>query len=738
MALAGTAMAQTVPDPNGTPPSFTTDELRTEIDILQAAGEEGADPQDGLTPEQREQIIASLNIAIDRIEDAARQGEISAQFQADLETGRETLETLQSEVEELQEELLNRPELDTEATLVGEAAMFATEQSLLAKESELRALQAQLEGYRAQSTEIGSRLIAAPRDLNTARTQLGEVNSSLSAMGIGELDEVGEARRKALQAREYYLRRQINALEAEIASLPTRQEIITSRRNLAELRANALTEEILALQDLTGQRKVVEAAQQAQQARDFVDSVAALHPLVDDMSAENLRLADTLTEMALDESVTSRRLASVRGMTANVQNDLTAAMELVSLGQLDREAGATLRRLGDQLIPALQLRADLRETQRDLARLTRQRVVAQEQLRDLPIGIVDPQAMLARARAEDPALEDLSPEAAEAIAQLAEQRRAFLRQISSNATGRINAVAELQTAQNELAVRADELRTVLDENLLWVPSVPAIDLGWPEKVLRGAVELFSPAHLTTTLNVLIEQARRFWLVVGLFGIAMLTTYRLRPALWNNVEERANDVGRVKKDSLWHTPAVIGAGIIMALPWPLFFGLLAFLFEMSDNPDLLVRGLANGFAYLSAFSLIIVTWKYWDEDCSLFGTHFKLPKRFRNIVQRNLFWFLPVVGTNSFLLAVTSNMRGNEIYEGFSLAVFIITALSLAAFAFLILRRRKDNPSSLIAGSALFSRYRLPLLFIGVVIPVFAALMAGAGWYDSADDILVRL
>ena len=736
--FAHPAAAQAPANGDNPAPSFTTDQLRSEIERLQSVSEEDEDPADGLTSEQREQIISSLNSAIDRIEAAARQGQVAAQFQADVQTGEDTLEALRSEVETLQEEIRNRPPLDGDATLVGEAAMFATEQSLLAKESELRALQAQLEAYRTQSTEIGSRLIAAPRELNTARTQLGEVSSSLSALGTGDLDPVGEARRKALQAREYALRRQISALEAEISSLPIRQEIITSRRNLAELRANALTEEIFALQDLTGQRKVVEAAQQAQQARDFVDSLTDLHPLVAEMAAENLRLADTLTQMALDESVTSRKLASVRGMTANVQNDLTAATELVSLGQLDREAGATLRRLGDQLPPAIELRGELRETQRDLARLTRQRVVAQEQLRDLPIGIIDPRAMLERARVDNPALPDLGAEAAEAIAQLAEQRRAFLRQISANATGRINAVAELQTAQNDLSGQTEELRTVLDENLLWVPSVPAVDLTWPEKVVRGAVELFSPDHVSTTLTVLIEQTRRFWPVVLLFGLAMLSAYRLRPALRQDMEARAKSVGRVKQDSLWHTPAVIGAGIIMALPWPLFFALLAFLFEMSDNPDLLVRGLANGFAYLSAFALIIVTWKYWDEDDSLFGTHFKLPKRFRNIVEKNLFWFLPVVGTSSFMLAVTSNMRGSNIYEGLSLAVFILTALSLAVFSFLVLRRRKDNPSSLIAGSELFSRYRLPLLFIGVVLPVFAAFMAGAGWYDSADDILVRL
>ena len=357
LGLCVTAQAQTTPTGPAVTlsPDFTTQSLNAELEALEVPDEEGVEPADGLTDEQREQIRVHLNSAVESLEAAARQGEIATRFSNNFETGASTLTELREEVEALQSELSEREPMDGETDLVGEVAMFASEQTLLARESELRALQAELEGYRTQTTEIGARLTAAPRELNTARTQLGEVSSNLTALNGAALDPVAEARRKALQAREFALRRQVAALGAEISSLPLRQDIVTARRNLAELRADALGEEVLALQNLTGQRKVVQAAQQAQRARDFVDSLSDTHPLVTKMADENLRLADMLTAMARDESATSRRLASIRGATENVQNDLTAATELVSLGQLDREAGATLRRLGNQLRPALQL-----------------------------------------------------------------------------------------------------------------------------------------------------------------------------------------------------------------------------------------------------------------------------------------------------------------------------------------------------------------------------------------------
>lgn len=721
---------------SGTAPDFTTQSLRAQLDALDASEDNAGEDEGDLTTEQREQLRTSLRAALESLENAARQGEVAARFTNDAETGQVTLENLREELEALQTVMTERIPMNTDETVVGEAAMFATEQDLLTKESELRALQSELEGYRAQSTEIGARLTGAPRELNDARMQLGDVTSALTELGMGELDELAEARRKALRAREFSLRRQIAALEAEIASLPVRQEIVSARRNLAELRSEILTEDILALQNLTGQRKVVEARARVQQTRDFIQSLQDSHPLITQMAAENLRLAEMLTAMAADEPVTSRRLAAVRGQTANVQNDLTAATELVSLGQLDREAGATLRRLGNQLPPAGELRADLRDTQRSLSRLTRQRVVAQEQLRDLPIGGVDPQALLEQAREAEPSLSDLSGTSEQAVQQLAEQRRAFLRQIASNATARINAVAELQTAQNELSQQTQELRTVLDENLLWVPSVPAINLYWPTKVVRGAVELFSANHIALAGTVLYAQSLRLWPVILIFGLGIALIYRLRPTLLTNIKERAEKVGRVKQDSLWHTPAVIGATALLALPWPLFFALLAILFYTSPNPDLLIVGLSNGFIYLTVFAAVILAWKFWDRDRSLLGAHFKMQKSLRQSVRYNLRWFLPVVGTSSFLLATTSTMRGENIYDGFSLAVFIVTALGLAIFSFLVLwRSRKRGPVEETGG---LTRYAALVAIIVIGLPLFAAVMAGAGWYESADDILLRL
>ena len=727
LLLGGAAVAQSGPSA----PPFTAASLRAELQALPEADGD-ADPQ---VEAQRNFLSAALS----RLDEAALQEELRARYATDADVARRTLERLQDELSDLRGELGARTPMDAEADVVGEAAMFASEQELLAKESELRAVQSELEGYRAQETELGTRLSAAPRDLNAARTALGEATSALTELGAGDVDAVGLARRQSLEAGAYYRRRQIAALEAEISSLPLRQDILLARRTLAQLRAVALSEDVQALQALTGQRRRIEAEAQARTIAAAAEALGELHPLLGEMARDNRQFAEAISDMAGRGVDTSRQLAAVRGRTANVQADLDSATKLTDLEEIDREAGATLRRLGRQLTPAAQLRADQRAIQRDLARVTRARVVAQEELRDLPLRRIEPDVLLAEARVDDPTLPDLDAAARIALTELVEQRRELLRQTVSSAASRENALSELAAAHADLVGKSDALRALLDGNLLWVPSVPAIGLDWPEKVVRGAAELLSPAHWSLAFGALRDGLRSLWPLVLIGLAAIVALVRARPMIWADVVERAQDIGRVRRDSLWHTPAVVGAGALMAAPWPLGFGLLALLFGASESADPLIAGLENAFAYLSVFSLIFVTWSYWDRDRSLFGVHFKLPKRLRAAVHANLRWFVPVMGSLTFGLALIDDMREPNIVEGFGVAIFIGAALSLALFSFRILWRQRDSYGSLLGdGSEGLRRWRTPVATIIIGLPLLVAVLAGAGWYESASDLLWRI
>lgn len=709
-------------------PNFTAQSLEQRIEILEA--------DTSLSDEQKAQAKASLRTAADRLEEATRQSERRTQFSTAVENTLALQAELDIELEAAQDAL--SADLAPMAEMIGDGALFELEQELRAKESDLAEVESRLQSLQETLNTLSARQASAPQELSEARAALSDLQTRLNAFGDGELEALSEARRTEVQARIWYRRNQIRALEQEIATLPARQDVLLGRRAVADVRAQILRRDVGRISARTGQKRVNEA-------RDLRNSIAALversdisHPVVEKYARSNLDLADQIAEIAAEGPAVSQATASVRGRFVDVENDLSAAQKLVEQGRLDRAAGETLRRLGNQLQTPESIRADMRDTQTRLSTAYRQRIIAQEELRDLPIGIYDLDEFLEIEKRAMPEFSELSESDKATLSTIIDTRRDLLRQISTLSNARVLSVEQLEKAQTDLLEQTESLQTLLDENLLWVRSVPAIDFSFPEKVLLGTIKLFSPKHFKLVLTELLRMAQAYFLVVLGFAIIIGLILRLRSNIHADVDRRSKLVGRVKEDSAWHTPAVIAAGVFNSLPLALVFLLLSLLFALSENPDRLIQGLTNGFAYLSIFALLFGAWIRWDREKGLFDAHFKLPSGLRQSIGRNLRWFVPVMGTFSFFLAITSGMADTNIIEGFSVFVFLLTALSMMIFSARILWGKRDEFSKIVPPETTLSRFRglIALLIIGMPLVTFG--MAAAGYYESANELLLRI
>ena len=714
--------------PSSAEPTFTAQTLENRIQVL--------DADTTLSEEQKGQIRASLRMAADRLTEATRQSERRAQFTTAVENTVALQAELDIELKSAQDALSE--DLAPMAEMIGDGALFELEQELRAKESDLAEIETRLQGLQDTLNTLTARQESAPQELSEARAALSDLQTRLNALGDGELEALSEARRTEIQARIWYRRNQIRALEQEIATLPSRQDVVAGRRAVADVRAQILRRDVARISTRTGQKRVNEA-------RDLRNRIAALsersdisHPVVERYAKSNLNLADQIAEIAAEGPIVSQATASVRGRFVDVENDLSAAMKLVEQGRLDREAGETLRRLGNQLQTPDSIRADMRDTQDRLSKAYRQRIIAQEDLRDLPLGVYDLDMLLDAAKREMPQFPDLSETDKATLSSIIDTRRDLLRQISTLSNARITSVSELRSAQISLLEQTESLQTLLDENLLWVRSVPAIDFSFPQKVGLGALKLFSPKNFALALSELLKMTRKYILVVIGFLIITGLTLRLRPKVWEDVNRRSKLVGRVKEDSTWHTPAVIASGVFHSLPLPLIFLLIALLYSLSQNPDRLIKGLANGFAYLSVFALVFGSWIRWDREKGLFDAHFKLPDGLRRAIGMNLRWFVPVIGMISFLLVIANDMADTNITEGLSVFVFILTAVSMMVFAARILWGKRSKISNFAHTESTLSRFRglIALMIIG--LPLVTIGLAAAGYYESANALLRRL
>jgi len=722
------ATAQTSGPARIDPPDFTTTSILKDIEALEAEEE--------LTEEQKANAKDWLESAVEALSSAAKNLETQTRYRTELNNASQTLQTLRESIEIAQNELTTQPTQSDEP--MREEALIQLEQDLVTKEGTLRTLRTELEGYDTGLQTLSARQVSAPTELNDSRTKLGERTTELAALGDGVLDSVGEARRKSLEARIYSRRAQVSALEQETAGLSQRQEIVTARRNLADIKQQRLAAEVQYLQEKTGQRRFNDASKIKTEAETLKETYQNAHPLVIQMAEDNIALSQQIVDLASGASSISKLTANARSRLDIVQSDLRVAEDLIALGNLDRQAGATLRRLSNQLQSPDLIRNQIAVTQKSLVNVTQRRLIAQENLRDMSVGRTDAIVELAKARNLNPELPSFIDTDQVAISVLQNNRRDLLRRITNATSSRINETVDLQGQQTALLTTTQDLKVLLDEKLLWIPSVPAIDFGWPAKVVRGALVILSPENMSLTLQVLLEQVTSYWYIVFAFGAIIALCVGFRGRLWEDVTSRAKLIGRVQDDSYWHTPNVILACVMIALPFPLFFFFLYALFGLSNSPEPLVDSLSSTFFYLAFFALFFLTWRAWDRDKSLFGAHYKLPDALRSRMNKQLRWFIPVAGISIAMINLTVDSPDTNVYEGFSLFAFIVTALTLFIFGYKVLWERRNVLRTHFDAESSFQKYRGIITFIIVGLPLLASGFAAFGYYDTGLELLGRM
>ena len=130
------------------------------------------------------------------------------------------------------------------------------------------------------------------------------------------------------------------------------------------------------------------------------------------------------------------------------------------------------------------------QTQKSRIDVTQRRLIAQESLRATPFGRIEGDVLLTQARQIQPDLPALIEADKAALQEVMSNRREILQRIVSITSSRITETANLYEVQKELLSNTEALKTVLDEKLLWVPSVPGIDFGWPAKVIKVYLQFF--------------------------------------------------------------------------------------------------------------------------------------------------------------------------------------------------------------------------------------------------------
>lgn len=687
-----------------------------------------------LTDEQKKQAQDFYDTAITRLKNAEKNLEAAKVFDRELTESPRIIRELQAELTAARTE---EPEEPDDTPMEG-VDLIKFEQELIAQEGKLRGLRAEVDRYNSQLEIFLQRPVAARDELTDARVKLGEVNSQIDSFGSDEPGPVDKARLTALQARKYFRQAQIRALEQETGSRVARQEIITLRRDVAQAKADNTAKRVAFIQRKTGQSRLNEAEKVHQTNIDALSTLKEPHPFVRYLAKGNVDLSQRLKDAAVESSRFPRQEADSRDKLKVVNDDLAVAQQLIKLGDLDRESSKTLRRLRDKGLSPKAIQSAMEATKTKIVKATQDRLLALEEFRNLVQDDFDMQSEVIEWRTKNSDAPPLAAEERVLAEGFYSARRDLLMNISRSASNRVEDLITLESSQAELLTQTESLKELLDQNLLWLPSVPAINISWPGRIARGMQTVLSVDHMTKAVETPLNVLSGAWPLLFGLGLVILAAIALKPRLLADIRQRSREVGRVQKDSYWHTPTVIVACIIIALPLPLFLWGLSLLYRLSNSADPFVVGLASALQYVSYFTLFFLTWREWNRDRSLFGTHYKLPSAIRDSIYSQFGWFIPVAAISSALVVLTDAIPEPDVYEGVSVLAFMVTAISLSLFAFRLLWNKRDAIESHLSKDSTLWKYRQPLMLLMVGLPVFAALLAAAGYYETASELLGRL
>ncbi len=723
--FSSTGFAQVDETETVIPPDFTISNLENQIKRV--------DSDRAIEADEALVIKARYEAAIEAMARAAEQREKGETLRQEFESAQEIIDGLRNRLETLQ----NNPASETRASDMRSGAdLQRLERERILAEGELRNYENELESYRAaiqSQTEL-----AIQDELAGAQGALATQVNRLEALDSENRGPVQTSLRTLLEAREYEMRNSVLALEQEIAFQPTRLQILELRRDVAQLNVDKTARRVVALQLKTGMRRLSLADNLYNDVSSGFTALEKSHPFILDYADENLTLAGLLRESARTASQYPRIQADIRRQLSEVDNDLEVADRLTNIGEFNRQSSVTMRQLRDQRPSIKSIQRQIDSNKKRELQATQQQLWARQELRRMPLGSLGLSENFTDWQTENSGHPLLTNTDYEILEALYAQRRSLLNQYAEYTSNEYRESKQLKLVQDRLVDNTQKLNGILDQNLLWLPSVRAIDTDWPYRAVRGGFSVFSGKNLSNTFGAFATELRRYWYGIALaLGLALIL-YGLRPRLRGYISETAGDVGRVQKDSYWHTPGVLLTTALMAAPIPLLLFLAGVIFKNSTAPDAFIDSLGQTGIELSGFAWFFLMWREWNRDKSLFDSHYRAPRFFRRNTVRNLNWFIPSAGISIALVTLTQNSRLPDVYEGFSLLAFIVTAFILAAFGVRLLKMEKSQLTSGFSETNIIRRYYRPLILMVTLLPVSAAILAAIGYYDTARVLLSRL
>ena len=607
----------------------------------------------------------------------------------------------------------------------------------------LAELEASLETQAQRPQQVRERL----NEIRKRQVQVQESLKSLTADGI--TPRLTEARRWAFEHEQRALNAETEMLNRELLSQPMRIELLGVRRDTATLKYSRKLNFVQQLEALVTERRLSEAEMAKEAADETARQAFGKHSLVQEIAGKNTQLGDQLNSLAAALESITREESKAAVQAKRVADNFRLTRQKLEIAGLSQALGEVLLGERHNLPDSSDFKtAEKRREQLVIESSLRQIRNQQERarLRDINVYVDELMAPLSVTwqsllRAE--------------ILALAELRRDLIDKAIAADDTYLQALSELDFTQRQLSESVAAYSNYLNERLLWIrtgerPSWQTLSL------ISDNIAVFaSPLHWLELVRALVIPDSFPWVLftgVVLFALLIIKQRALRAAL----KRSGRNVGQLRHDRIYYSIKALVLTLVLALPWPILCAAFGFQLQIVQElealdlgalvyQDAVLRGqfvpaMGAAFSGIVLYSFYFIAFGIFCEPDGLAIVHLgwnpSTTEQLRFRARRLMLIFLP----SGFIILASVTYDPAALAGGLSRLFLVIVMLALAWFFAQILAPSRGvlkefyvtNPGNPLTW------FRHIWLFLGVVMPLILALLAGEGYVYTAAQLGQRL
>ncbi|MBV6447390.1 mechanosensitive ion channel domain-containing protein [Nitrosomonas sp.] len=326
-----------------------------------------------------------------------------------------------------------------------------------------------------------------------------------------------------------------------------------------------------------------------------------------------------------------------KALTVNEQDRERIAVNLqdsrtrLDVGSANERVGRWLWGERRRLKPVAHFQQRLKLIRNDLAELRLERIVLNEQQREL-LDIDKAAQALIDARFDTLNERQVEESAKKQLLPLLQKRVELLFLLESMLQRRIATLERSEQAMQEQIQFSQELQQLLDRRLLWIPGHGFIDGGWWQRMPDGLQDLVKFSRFITLGELALQNFSQQpvpWLISLLF---MLILLQLRYRARTRIEGLAMETYQIRKDSYQMTVKTFGWTFLAALPAPLIIALTGQLLQQAGSPGRFSHSFGQA-CLLMVLPLLAVQFLRWASiERGLGHAHFRWTKQRRTALR----------------------------------------------------------------------------------------------------------